>query len=393
MVEGPECHRVAEAHRATLLGRRVTRATSPNGKFAEGASAIEGKRLTRIEVHGKALFYFFEGVVVYIHFGMAGAFEGYAAGDDAPAVRPTTRLALAFDDGASALLSAMTVEHGTEEGLYVPRAAKLGPDPLRDDADFSVFRANCAGAKKRTVAALLLDQSKIAGVGNILRSEICAHAGVHPSQPAASLPTSQVARIWEATLEQMRATFETGSIWDPVKGPVVYGCKTCRLNGGRVETWRVNGRALYACTKHQRVVEYGDGEENAGVPEGKAVVRRRKAAKAMASAGAARAAKRARGEALNRQHTALKDGDTRAAEVAERASKKAPKKAPKKTAGKAKKAPKKAAGKAKKAPKKAAGQRKMPETVDEGRVRGSEKSAKSVPISGLRRSGRLLARQ
>jgi len=383
MVEGPECHRVGEAHRSELLGRLVTRATSPNGKFAEGAAAIEGKRLTRIEVHGKALFYFFEETVVYIHFGMAGAFESYLDVDGAAEARPTTRLALQFEGGASALLSAMTVEHGTEEGLYCEKAGALGPDPLRDDADFSAFLASCAGARKKTIAAVLLDQSKIAGVGNILRSEICAHAGVHPTQPAATLSPSRVAALWETTRQQMLATFETGSIWDPVLGPVVYGRSTCRLSGGKVETWRVNGRAIYACKKRQRWEE-GDEEKPDAAKGGnaaarkapKAAGRKRPALKAaMVSAGAARAAKRARGEALNRQHTALKDGDTRAAEGAERAAKtpRATKKARASRRGRVR--------------------QKRRKDGDVGPVKVDKRGVKSTRVPSLRRSGRLRARE
>ncbi|KAF6253547.1 hypothetical protein COO60DRAFT_1643042 [Scenedesmus sp. NREL 46B-D3] len=60
MVEGHQCHRVGHAHRRLLLGKAFE-AASPNGRFAEGAAAITGKALNRIEVHGKNLFYFFAG--------------------------------------------------------------------------------------------------------------------------------------------------------------------------------------------------------------------------------------------------------------------------------------------------------------------------------------------
>lgn len=57
-------------------------ASSPNGRFAEGAAAITGRNLARIEAHGKNLFYFFitegqEPVVVHIHFGMSGRFSAH----------------------------------------------------------------------------------------------------------------------------------------------------------------------------------------------------------------------------------------------------------------------------------------------------------------------------
>ena len=93
MVEGHQCHRVAHAHRKALLGKTF-KATSPNGRFADGAAAIDGKTLTRIECHGKNLFYKFETTTtsanksgksggkksggdddvtfVHIHFGAAG---------------------------------------------------------------------------------------------------------------------------------------------------------------------------------------------------------------------------------------------------------------------------------------------------------------------------------
>lgn len=52
MVEGHQCHRVAHAHRRQLLGRRF-KASSPNGRFTDGAAALHDQPLHRIEVHGK----------------------------------------------------------------------------------------------------------------------------------------------------------------------------------------------------------------------------------------------------------------------------------------------------------------------------------------------------
>ena len=80
----------------------VLQAESPNGRFTEGASAINkaGGELLRIEIHGKNLFYFFgkrgadesTQVVVRIHFGMAGEFAAYTGSPPAP--KPATRLRL-----------------------------------------------------------------------------------------------------------------------------------------------------------------------------------------------------------------------------------------------------------------------------------------------------------
>ena len=80
-----------------------------------GAEAINGKVLSRIEVHGKNLFYFFgegpEAAVMHIHFGMSGRFR--VSPLPAPEFTPTTRLQLLNEElGVAAHLSAMTVQHG-----------------------------------------------------------------------------------------------------------------------------------------------------------------------------------------------------------------------------------------------------------------------------------------
>ena len=80
MVEGHSVHRVAALHRQRLVGKTF-RAKSPNGRFVQGAKAIDGKVFSRIEAVGKNLFAFFgkggggddDVVVVHVHFGMAGA--------------------------------------------------------------------------------------------------------------------------------------------------------------------------------------------------------------------------------------------------------------------------------------------------------------------------------
>ena len=72
MVEGHGVHRVAAAHREQLRGKAF-KASSPNGRFEEGAKLIDGKILHAIEAYGKNLLYRFgEGaaaVVVHVHFG------------------------------------------------------------------------------------------------------------------------------------------------------------------------------------------------------------------------------------------------------------------------------------------------------------------------------------
>ena len=82
MVEGDGVRRTANNHKKYIKGQRF-KAVSPNGRFTDGAAAIDGKILYRVEAIGKNLFQFYsddangtgEVVVVRIHFGMIGRFR------------------------------------------------------------------------------------------------------------------------------------------------------------------------------------------------------------------------------------------------------------------------------------------------------------------------------
>ena len=134
MVEGHGVHRVAVAHRRQLVGKRFA-ATSPNGRFADGARAIDQTVLQRVEAVGKNMFYFFneregpDAHVMHVHFGMSGRFSTHDA-LSCPDPTATTRLRLEHrEDGIVALLSAMTVDLMDESGYHLKRS-KLGQDPL-----------------------------------------------------------------------------------------------------------------------------------------------------------------------------------------------------------------------------------------------------------------------
>ena len=149
MVEGHSVHRVASLHRKRLIGKQF-QAWSPNGRFKDGAKAINNKYFQRIEAVGKNLFAFFgaddkiwkdgdsndandDVVVVHVHFGMAGNWAVYNINEDneitIPAPTNTNRLRLECpSEGIIADLSAMTVQYGTINNLYVPKRCTLGED-------------------------------------------------------------------------------------------------------------------------------------------------------------------------------------------------------------------------------------------------------------------------
>ncbi|MEW5301720.1 MAG: hypothetical protein WDW36_004561 [Sanguina aurantia] len=254
MVEGHGCHRVAHAHRKILLNHAFT-AASPNGRFVEGAALINNKVLDKIEVHGKNLFYFFQDTVLHFHFGMSGQFKNFPLPGPEPTA--TTRLTLASKElNYIGLLSAMTVNHGTKE-YYDEKIALLGPDPLREDADKELLWAKVVKTKK-AIGLVLMDQSMMAGVGNIYRAEILFKAKVHPETPANSLSRALFDLVWQHSVDLLQRGFKSGSILtvdpedarklgQPWTRRYIYNHKQCGVCKGPVLSWDMATRTVYAC--------------------------------------------------------------------------------------------------------------------------------------------------
>jgi len=173
--------------------------------------------LRRIEVIGKNLFYFFDApkpqadneTVVHIHFGMSGRFT-FVDEADAPPPKETTRLELR-GHGLVGQLSAMTVQHGGLD-LFESKRRALGQDPVRDDAVADLAWDKVKGSKK-SIGSLVMDQSVVAGVGNIYRAELLFKAGIHPDVPGHTLTKTQfMDGVWHHAKDLLHRGVISGSI-------------------------------------------------------------------------------------------------------------------------------------------------------------------------------------
>lgn len=257
MPEGPTLHRAAHELNRLVVGRKV-HAQSPQGRFATEARQLDGRVLRAADAYGKHVFLAWnDALVVHVHLGLAGKF--FWLPPTPPPPRPQVRLRLTSRVAGVDLIGPMICRLGTraDRDLVV---GKLGPDPLRPDADVAVFRARLTNSN-RTVGALLMDQSVIAGVGNVIRAEALFMAAVHPSRPGRSLTTKEIHALWAAVGEIMRRGLESGrllsvAIPDDVpahEGRWVYRRETCRRCGRAVEQTQLDGRTSYACARCQRM--------------------------------------------------------------------------------------------------------------------------------------------
>ncbi|KAK9867483.1 hypothetical protein WJX84_001802 [Apatococcus fuscideae] len=158
--------------------------------------------------------------------------------------------------GLTLHLSAMTVAHGGMD-LYEARKAKLGPDPLREDADVEKVWTRVQGSRK-PIGQLLMDQDAVAGLGNIYRAEVLFKAGVHPEQPGNTMDRAAFDRVWRHSVLLLQRGFQTGSILTvdadearklgkPWTRRYVYNHKVCGRCGSFIRTWDMNARTVYAC--------------------------------------------------------------------------------------------------------------------------------------------------
>jgi len=251
--EGHLLHHIARRHREVLVGRTV-RATSPQGRFSAGAAAIDGRVLDEVEAYGKRLFHRFGDDVVHVHLGRLGSFVWL----DAPAgpPRPQARLRLEADTGAADLFAPIVCELGPAS-LRDGVVARLGPDPLRGDADVDAVRRAFA-TDGRAVGAVLLDQSVLSGVGNVLRSEALFLVGIDPATPTSSLDGRSFEQLWGTIVAMMSKAADLGRIVttsdELVPEPearYVYKQQRCRRCGAEVERPVVGGREMYRCPREQ----------------------------------------------------------------------------------------------------------------------------------------------
>lgn len=276
MPEGHTIHRLAADH-IDRFGGRPVRVGSPQGKFSDSAALLDGRVMEGADAHGKHLFLGFGGAGwVHVHLGLFGTVRFGAP----PVPRPTdtVRLRIADDTAYMDLRGPTTCALITEPEKQAIHD-RLGPDPLRATAD-DAEAAEAYGAKawdrisrsRVTVAALLMDQKVIAGVGNVYRAEVLFRHGIDPYRAGKDLTHDEWHAVWADLIGLMREGVRNNRI-DTVRpehtpeamgrpprvddhGGEVYVYRRallpCLLCGTEVRTAPLAARNLFWCPNCQR---------------------------------------------------------------------------------------------------------------------------------------------
>ena len=249
MPEGHSVHRIARQFTRNFIGLKVA-ASSPQGRFAVGASELDGLRMLAAFAVGKQMFLEFEhDRWLRVHLGLYGAWDfggkvlsaaAYAAAqgaltldgdlvDDAGenslysiGAPRLARIRMSEEEKVTVvagsfpadpvgavrvrLLTAKTVADlrgptacevldGTEVKAVM---ARLGPDPLVDDPQVGEDRFALKVLKKPTpIGLLLMDQSVVSGIGNVYRAELLFRNRLNPKTPGTLIPEELVRELWK----------------------------------------------------------------------------------------------------------------------------------------------------------------------------------------------------
>ncbi|GAB4569787.1 MAG: bifunctional DNA-formamidopyrimidine glycosylase/DNA-(apurinic or apyrimidinic site) lyase [Anaerolineae bacterium] len=271
MPELPEVETVVCGLRPALVGRTLLSAWLdwPNSLVHpspdEFLRQIPGQRVQRIDRRGKYILIALTDATLIIHLKMTGRL--YVAPDEAHKdadrwvhfqFQLDNRHQLRFSDSRKFGRVMLTPDPSWVIG-------KLGPEPLADSFTLDVFRERLAG-RKGALKPLLLNQSFIAGVGNIYADEALYRAGLHPLRTADSLSEEEQARLYTSIRAALQAGIDhegasinwyrkpDGTTGESQKHFFAYGqtgipCQRC---GTPIERIVVGQRATHFCPTCQR---------------------------------------------------------------------------------------------------------------------------------------------
>lgn len=244
-----------------ILDPRWTQPLAP----AAVVAALEGRRVEALERRGKYLIWRAEDDIhLLIHLRMTGTLLWEPA--DADAAHERVR----FDLDGRRLSFCDPRRFGTGElAIGGPALAafldtRLGAEPFSDAFTGAYLRAQARG-RRAPVKAFLLDQRRIAGVGNIYADEALFRARIHPLRPAGSLTRAQCDVLRDAVVASLAAGIDAGGATiddfrhvDGVYGGFQHdflvhrrGGEPCTVCGGEIVKFVAAGRGTYACERCQ----------------------------------------------------------------------------------------------------------------------------------------------
>ena len=245
---------------AAVVGRRIARVDTPDAWYMKGVDAptvrraLVGRVVTAARRRGKLLMIDTDGPVLGVRFGMTGrlAVDGEAPLIDLEYGSVTDdprwdRFGLEFAGGGR-----LRVHDPRRLGgvILEPDDDALGPDAL----SISLRQSRVTvGGTTMPIKATLLDQSRVAGLGNMLVDEVLWHAGVDPARSTSGLSDQEVVTLHRAIRRRLAIMLRRGGshLGDLAAATRVRGAR-CPRCGAEMDRRTIGGRTTYSCPVDQR---------------------------------------------------------------------------------------------------------------------------------------------
>ena len=258
MPEGHTIHRAARDHRKLFLGQKIA-VSSPQGRFNDGAKLISSQKCLSIEAYGKHLLYEFQNnQVLHIHLGLFGRIRRrkLPVEDARGAVRVRLVGNTHFID-----INGPTICEIMDEEAKSKLIRRIGPDLLRKDADPNKFFDRVKSSKAK-IGTLLMDQSVLAGIGNIYRTELLWRQSIHPNTLGKEIKKSQLESLWidarallKVGVKQNKIITNLNKTGNAKKGSLnIYKKKRCPKCRGAISKIEISGRTAFFCQYCQPVI-------------------------------------------------------------------------------------------------------------------------------------------
>lgn len=214
---------------------------------------LVGHQFTETRRHGKLIFAGSKtGPWIAVHLGMTGSLHTY----DAPRDRPDHAWFQINFEGDRRLIfynkRKLGWLHVAEDPADYVKERDFGPDALEIDADAFAERV---GGTNGAIKSALIQQKKVAGVGNLWSDEILYRTGVMSDATAKDLPREKIGEIYETMRDVLETVSETDMDYSKLPDDWLIHRRevgaTCGICGGKIKKKTVGGRTAYHCPDHQ----------------------------------------------------------------------------------------------------------------------------------------------
>jgi endonuclease-8 len=274
MPEGDTIHRAADTLTRAIGGQIVLRARSSLPALARAAEGLAGQRIESIEAHGKHLLIQFEGgLALHSHMRMTGSWHIYRPGEAWQRSERASRfvietanfVAVCFNAPVVELVRSKVTDNGRPPALAVSLPfqrrgpggaadiARLGPDLLKPDFDKAEAARRIRARADAAIGEVVLDQTAIAGIGNIYKSESLFVCRVDPFAKVGSLPDEVIDRVIDKARELMTQNLGAGPRTTRGSPGTTPGAR----RGSRYWVYRRSGEPCFECGSPIRMRRQG----------------------------------------------------------------------------------------------------------------------------------------